>query len=251
MYVYSDSREGLKTSTSAQALKSCLLVFDGEFSVPSDRTQIVDTMLGLWSLVLARKDDDNFGEVDLIYSKILELKRASVFPEEFCGDLPTLLEKEMRRRGIAGEGNTAEEASLVQLQERTHRVRRGSNIRMKPEDVATAATPSAASSNHASKAKVCAAGKTVIRQNQTSEARSESVIVEDESDRHLAEQSMREGYEEQLASLHAKLEETQRQLRQAKATSGSGATPLVAECWSLPADPGGARRRVGHPRRNP
>ena len=49
-------------------------------------------VLGLWSLVVARKDESF--EVQLIYSRVHEeVWRA--FPKEFCSDLPALLEAEM------------------------------------------------------------------------------------------------------------------------------------------------------------
>ena len=115
MYVFGSSRKLLLSTSEASSLKDAIFVFEGEFTQDADKHKIVDTMLGLWSIVNLRKE--SLDEVNLIYSKII-VNRDRVFPKEFCGELPRLLEEQLEESG---------ETNSQQQQERA-RVRRGSNI---------------------------------------------------------------------------------------------------------------------------
>ena len=67
MYVFGADRKVTMT-TGTDLLKDAMFVFEGDFTDTKDKMKIVDTVLGLWSLVLACKDDSF--EVQLIYSRV-------------------------------------------------------------------------------------------------------------------------------------------------------------------------------------
>lgn len=81
MYVFGSSRT-LELSTDSSSLKEAILVFEGDFTDAADKKRIVDVMLGLWSLILARQKESF--EVGLIYARI-NAERARAFPKEQCG----------------------------------------------------------------------------------------------------------------------------------------------------------------------
>ena len=91
MYVFGAKRQ-LELSTQADLLRDAMFVFEGDFTVNSDKDRIVDTVLGLWSLILSRKESSF--EVQLIYSRI-NTERSRIFPKEYCSELCRLLEEEM------------------------------------------------------------------------------------------------------------------------------------------------------------
>ena len=91
MYVFGRSRR-LERSTQQDLLKDATYVFEGDYTDPNDKKRIVDTVLALWSLIIARKESSF--EVQLIYSRI-NTERHRTFPKEFVGDLADLIEKQM------------------------------------------------------------------------------------------------------------------------------------------------------------
>ena len=67
MYVFGQTRR-LELGSQQDLLKDSMFVFEGDFTDARDKRKIVDTVLGLWALVLARKD--SAFEVELLYARI-------------------------------------------------------------------------------------------------------------------------------------------------------------------------------------
>ena len=57
MFVYGANGELEPRAAAGEALKDATFVFEGDFTVDKDKAKIVDTVLGLWSLVLSNKGD--------------------------------------------------------------------------------------------------------------------------------------------------------------------------------------------------
>ena len=95
MYVFGRSRR-LEAMRDQDLLKDAMFVFEGDFTNASDKKKIVDTVLGLWSLMIAKKE--SVFEVQLLYTRAkADLQRT--FPKEYFLDLPDLLEKQMAEAG--------------------------------------------------------------------------------------------------------------------------------------------------------
>ena len=84
MFVFGSSRT-LELASQADSIKNAIFVFEGEFSDPGDKKALVDTILGLWSLMLTRKE--HAFEVQLLYARC-NTERRRTFPKEYCGELP-------------------------------------------------------------------------------------------------------------------------------------------------------------------
>lgn len=72
-----------------------IAVFEGEFTLESDKPKLVDAVLGLWALALHYQHRPE-------QRRIVELVRAhreAVFPAQFFGSLVGLLERRMREEG--------------------------------------------------------------------------------------------------------------------------------------------------------
>lgn len=106
MFVFG-KRRTLELASQADSLKDAIFVFEGDFSVPDDKRKLVDTILGLWSLMLLRKE--KFFEVQLLYARC-NTERRRTFPKEYCGDLPAMLEAEMATKKT---GTLAAESSAL------------------------------------------------------------------------------------------------------------------------------------------
>jgi len=82
------NKESLQRSTSRHDEtyswhEDSIRVFDGEFTMESDKAKLVDTMLALWASVLYNQDSaDNRQLVQLVNAH-----KAEVFPTEFFGDV--------------------------------------------------------------------------------------------------------------------------------------------------------------------
>ena len=84
MFVFGEKRK-LELSGEAETMKDALFVFEGDFSVSADKLKIVDTVLGMWSLVLAHKGD---------LLERVNAERGRTFPAEYFGGLADLLEED-------------------------------------------------------------------------------------------------------------------------------------------------------------
>ena len=91
MFVYGTSRRLEPCAATAHdatsMIQDAVFVFEGEFSVAADRLKIVDTVLGLWSIALAHKGE---------FYELVARERERALPRQFCGELPSLVEREMQ-----------------------------------------------------------------------------------------------------------------------------------------------------------
>ena len=70
-----------------------LMVCEGDFAVPEDIPKLVDTILGLWAMCIARKDvDEAIAEVE----SYVRANKERVFPKQYFGDLPDRMDKLLR-----------------------------------------------------------------------------------------------------------------------------------------------------------
>lgn len=85
MFVFGKDRK-LVPSSSADALRDSVFVFEGEFTANADKAKIVDTVLGLWALCLSNKGD--------LLVRVTD-EYARTFPRHYFGEMPALLEQEI------------------------------------------------------------------------------------------------------------------------------------------------------------
>lgn len=65
-------------------------VFEGDFTVESDRYEIVDTVMGLWYIALLNQGNQDTDQTDLL--NLVKENKARVFPFEFFEDYIDKLE---------------------------------------------------------------------------------------------------------------------------------------------------------------
>ena len=128
--------EALKRiSDSAHWYLDSIKVFDGDFTVASDKEALVDTLLGLWHDCLLNADSS--ASSHKIFALIQEHK-AQVFPPTYFADLLPLVEERALERmskaedGSGGGGSstlTVEEKEQLGLSEKSKSVRRMSSGR--------------------------------------------------------------------------------------------------------------------------
>ena len=109
MFIY--GKKGvLEPADSHHVIKDSVFVYEGDFTVAADKTKIVDTVLGLWSICLETK-----GELlDLVNAD-----RERAFPREYFGELPGLLEEMMK----AEEADNEKEAMTKTMTKRPSMIR--------------------------------------------------------------------------------------------------------------------------------
>ena len=93
MFVFGRKRV-LEPISSTETMKDSVFVFEGDFTIAADKYKIVDTVLGLWSIVLANRGDSSL--LDRV-----ELDRERVFPKAYCGELPDLVQEQMAEQPTA------------------------------------------------------------------------------------------------------------------------------------------------------
>eukprot|EP00966_Prymnesium_polylepis_P114056 2635860-Prymnesium_polylepis.1 len=77
-----------KNSLEAEAdwFMDSIMVYEGDYTNPENKKEMVDVVLGLYAMVLAGKDD----KTKTLY-ELVSANRSRVFPAEFFDDMPTLL----------------------------------------------------------------------------------------------------------------------------------------------------------------
>lgn len=85
MFLFGKNQK-LQPITEADAMRESIFVFEGDFTVNADKYKIVDTVLGLWAILLAQQGS-------LLEQVNAQFERA--FPREYFGsdNLATLLEE--------------------------------------------------------------------------------------------------------------------------------------------------------------
>ena len=78
-----------------QAMVDSMMVCAGDFAVPRDIPKLIDTLLGLWAVCIARKGLDNtIAEVE----QHVRDNYVEVFPEVYFDDLPLRMEALLEKR---------------------------------------------------------------------------------------------------------------------------------------------------------
>ena len=87
-------------------------MFDGDFTVESDKERLVDTVLGLWAHSLvkrhetttsnpAREDSASTEQHKMIFELVEKLGKEAVFPASYFGNMVELLEEKIVRGRVA------------------------------------------------------------------------------------------------------------------------------------------------------
>uniref|UniRef100_A0A7S4EWI0 Uncharacterized protein n=4 Tax=Chrysotila carterae TaxID=13221 RepID=A0A7S4EWI0_CHRCT len=100
MFIF-DGTELMQFAGIDKWLKSAVHVYDGEFACDSDRVNLVDTVIGLWSLALLHRDS---AEREKVISLVQE-HRESVFPVKYFGSLLEILERDVLNLGAEVEAS--------------------------------------------------------------------------------------------------------------------------------------------------
>lgn len=103
MFAYCDQRSHQLTPMRNQPrwCEDAVRIFEGEFTVGSDRDALVDTVLQLWAAAVREQDD---------ICKLVQLHKHEVFPSAHFGDLVDLLESsfpQQEKHAAVGEGEAA------------------------------------------------------------------------------------------------------------------------------------------------
>ena len=94
MYVYSEKGK-LEPITDERWYTDSIHVYDGQFSVESDKENLVDTVVGLWAHALkAHMEHSATGGASTIYPLVMQHK-GSVFPEKYFAGMIELLEEKI------------------------------------------------------------------------------------------------------------------------------------------------------------
>jgi len=168
-----------------QAMVDSLMVCEGDFTVRGDIHKLVDTVLGLWAMCVARQDcDETVADVKAQIDRLHE----RVFPSEFFDDLPermvAMLEENPETKNRLKNPNQQRPTTLarektIDLQEHQHRAAGNGNGSNAPGVRELQATPSNLRSALAQGEAVV--GEAVAAQQIELQAQ-EVQVLEDESD---------------------------------------------------------------------
>jgi len=103
MYVFESDQGGHfltpLSQKSSQYIHDSIHVFDGQFTVDSDKIKLVDTVLGLYAhALLSHQEGKRDGEVMIIDE--IKKNKATIFPTEFFEHLIPLLEESITSMDI-------------------------------------------------------------------------------------------------------------------------------------------------------